>query len=124
MRPSIQRSTEQTRVSPDADASTVVAPSRAASASGTARSVSALIARSQAISERIAAAESTSRPCRCGRCTRTRCRPAALSCRNVVFSPCVTNAEPTLGQRIARRARPAPPGGAARSARVEMSSGH
>ena len=35
MRPSIQRSTEQIRVSPAADASTVAAPSRAASASGT-----------------------------------------------------------------------------------------
>ena len=91
MRPSIQRSTEQTRVSPAAVASTVVAPSPAASGSGTARSVSALIARSHAISERTAIAESTSRPCRCGRCTRTRCRPAALSCRNVVFSPCDTN---------------------------------
>ena len=100
MRPSIQRSTEQTRVSPDADASTVVAPSRAASASGTNRSVSALIARSQQSSERMAAAESMSRPCRWCRCTRTRCRPAALSCRNVVFSPCVHEHEPTLRQRV------------------------
>ena len=91
MRPSIQRSTEQTRVCPAAVASTVVAPSVAVSASGTDRSVPALIAPSQEISERIAADESTSRPCRWGRCTRTRYRPAALSWRNVVFSPCVTN---------------------------------
>ena len=97
MRPSIQRSTEQTRVSPAADASTVGAPSRAASASGTSRSVSARMARSQAISERMAAVESTSRPCRCLRCTRTRCRPAALSCRNVVFSPWSTNVSRPLG---------------------------
>ena len=44
MRPSIQRSTEQTRVWPAAVASTVVAPSVAVSASGTHRSVPALIA--------------------------------------------------------------------------------
>ena len=90
MRPSIQRSTEQTRVSPDADASTVVAPSRAASASGTNRSVSALIACQQS-SERIAATESMSRPCRWCRCTRTRYARPRCRAGNVVFSPCVTN---------------------------------
>ena len=87
MRPSIQRSTEQTRVSPAADTSTVVDPSWADSACGTASSVSSRMAWSQAISDWMAAAESTPRPCRCGRCTRTRCRPAVLSCRYVVFSP-------------------------------------
>ena len=49
----------------------------------------------------MAAAESTSRPCRCGRCTLTRCRPAALSCRNVVFSPWREERESSVRQRVA-----------------------
>jgi hypothetical protein len=91
MRPSIQRSTEQTRVVPAAPTVTVDAPSRAATGSGTARSVSLRRACTQASSERIAATESTPRPCRCGRCSLTRCLPWAPSCRNVVFSPWATN---------------------------------
>ena len=69
MRPSIQRSTEQTRVVPAAPTVTVDAPSRATTGSGTASSVSDRRACSQASSDRIAATESTPRPCRSGRCT-------------------------------------------------------
>ena len=99
MRPSIQRSTEQSRVSPAAETVTVAAPSRDGSGSGTASSVSARMACSQASSDSMAATESTSRPCRCGRCTRTRWRPAALSCRNVVSRRCVTNVRRPSGNR-------------------------
>ena len=112
-RPCIQRSTEHTRGSgtPGEPATVVSVPSTVRKGAGTSRSVPARRAVSQSSSEPIAAAGSTLRPCRAGRCTRSRNRSrpsgAVASTRNVVFPSSAINRSSGSARGYASSARTA-----------------
>ena len=107
--PSIQREHEQVRgpVTPADETVAVSSPSRVGTGSGTSRSVSARRAASQRSSDRTAATGSTSRPCRAGRCTRSRNRSRRPAIDGVDpeggVLPVGDEPQPRIDQRDTRR---------------------